>query len=176
MNNLGWMLKATGGDSAECVSLLRAALLVQREVLGFEHPDTLTSINKLGLILQDQGEAAEAAQLCSEALAARRTTLGDRHPGTLLAACSLGSLLLEIGDLPQAVGLFRWAHDGARETLGDEHAYTRSFSQHLTMASRMVVAKHQHQQQSAAADAQSTGSVATTPGAAAPHGLALAAT
>lgn len=136
MNNLGWMLKATGGDLVECLTVLRTALQMQRELIGIEHPDTLTSMNKLALILQDQGNASEAAELCSEALVARRAVLGNRHQGTLLSMCSLGSLYLEIGHVMPALALFKEAVDGAHETLGDEHPYTRSFTQHLAMAVR----------------------------------------
>ena len=41
------------------------------------HPDTLISINNLGLLLQDQGDLDGAAPLYREALQARRETLGE---------------------------------------------------------------------------------------------------
>ena len=52
INNLGLLLHEQGDlDSAE--ALLREALEGCRETLGDRHPNTLTSINNLGLLLQD---------------------------------------------------------------------------------------------------------------------------
>ena len=53
------------GDEAwleEAAELYREALAVRRRVLGDAHPDTLISMNNLGVLLQDQGELEEAAE------------------------------------------------------------------------------------------------------------------
>jgi len=52
---------------------------VQRETLGSRHPNTLTSISNLGLLLKDKGDLSTAEPLSREALKVRRETLGDRH-------------------------------------------------------------------------------------------------
>jgi len=41
----------------------RRALEGREKVLGKEHPDTLTSVNNLAFVLQDQGKYEEAEQM-----------------------------------------------------------------------------------------------------------------
>ena len=50
ISNLGALLKAQG-DLKNAALLLREALAVRRATLGDTHPDTLTSINNLGMLL-----------------------------------------------------------------------------------------------------------------------------
>jgi len=38
----------------------------QREALGDAHPDTLSSLNNLAVLLSDQGKLNEAELLCAE--------------------------------------------------------------------------------------------------------------
>ena len=47
-----------------------------RAKLGDQHPDTLTSVNNLSLLLQDQGKLEEAEPLLREALDGRRSPSG----------------------------------------------------------------------------------------------------
>ena len=54
----------------------------RRRVLGNDHPDTLTAINKMGLTLHNQGKYEEALSYTTEALEARRRVLGNDHPDT----------------------------------------------------------------------------------------------
>ena len=73
--------------------LCREALEVQRETLGGRHPDTLTSINNLGILLQDKGDLTAAEPLLREVLEGQRETLGSRHPSTLASNRNLELLL-----------------------------------------------------------------------------------
>jgi len=68
-------------------------LQASREVLGDRHPDTLTSVNDLAMLLKAQGDLAGAEPLFREALQARREVLGDGHPDTLTSANNLARLL-----------------------------------------------------------------------------------
>ncbi len=52
-------------------------------MLGPEHPDTLTSVNNLAVLLMSQGDYAGAAPLYRRALEARERVLGPEHPDTL---------------------------------------------------------------------------------------------
>jgi tetratricopeptide (TPR) repeat protein len=45
-------------------------------VLGNEHPDTLTSMNNLALVLRDQGKYEEAEEMYRQALRLKETALG----------------------------------------------------------------------------------------------------
>ena len=47
--------------------LYRQALFARRESLGDRHPDTITSVNNLGLLLLRKGKLREAGKLLVEA-------------------------------------------------------------------------------------------------------------
>jgi Tfp pilus assembly protein PilF len=51
------------GDYGEAEAMLRRALEGRATVLGQEHPDTLTSVNNLGLVLSRQGKYEEAEEM-----------------------------------------------------------------------------------------------------------------
>ncbi|RYP64947.1 hypothetical protein DL770_009102 [Monosporascus sp. CRB-9-2] len=62
MNNLAHVLDSQGKyDEAE--QMHRQALALKEEVLGREHPSTLTSINNLAKTLRYQGKKDEAEQV-----------------------------------------------------------------------------------------------------------------
>ena len=67
----------------EAAPLLREALAGQRKKLGDTYPDTLMSINNLGVLLQAQCKLEEAAPFYREALAGVRQKSGDAHSNTL---------------------------------------------------------------------------------------------
>ncbi|MDP7572015.1 MAG: tetratricopeptide repeat protein, partial [Myxococcota bacterium] len=108
----------------EALPLYESALALRRKHLGDEHPDTLSSINNLGLLLHAQGKHAEAETLLGEALEGRRRTLGDEHPHTLISIKNLGSLLLDQDKYAEAETLWREAREGCRRKFGDEHPDT----------------------------------------------------
>ena len=112
--------------NGEAERLHRKALAVHKSALGDKHPDTLTSINNLGSLLQDKGDLDGAGALYREALEAKRETLGDRHPSTLASINNLGMLLKAKGDLNGAEALYRESLEAQRETLGDRHPSTLS--------------------------------------------------
>ena len=93
--------------------------------MGDSHPDTLTSINNLALLLKTQGKLGEAEPLYREALDGRRRTLGDSHPSTLTSINNLAGLLQAQGKLGEAEPLYRESLDGHRRVLGDAHPNTR---------------------------------------------------
>ena len=55
------------GDLDAAEPLLREVLETQRQTLGARHPDTLASMNSLGMLLYDKGELAAAEPLLREA-------------------------------------------------------------------------------------------------------------
>ena len=56
----------------EAAALYEEALRGCRETLGGRDPSTLTSINNLGMLLQQQGKPTKAAPLLEEVLQAKR--------------------------------------------------------------------------------------------------------
>ena len=103
---------------------LQQALEIRRRTLGDDHPDTLVSINSLGMLLMNQGKYDEAEPLIREALEARRRRLGDEHPRTLTSINNLGGLLMEQGKFAEAEPLLCEVLENRRRTLGDEHPRT----------------------------------------------------
>ena len=106
-------LRRLKGDLDAAEPLLREVLEAQREMLGARHPDTLASINSLGMLLQDKGDLLAAMELLlREVLEEQREMLGPRHPDTLASINSLGRLLYDKGELAAAEPLLleakRW--------------------------------------------------------------------
>ncbi len=69
------------------------ALAIREKVLGAEHPDTATSLNNMGALLQAMGELAEARPYYARALAIREKVLGAEHPATATSLNNMGALL-----------------------------------------------------------------------------------
>ncbi len=55
-------------NNLACTLYYRETLKMRREILGDQHPDTLTSMNNLASLLQAKGELAEAESLHRETL------------------------------------------------------------------------------------------------------------
>jgi Tetratricopeptide repeat len=71
----------------------KAKLEVTQRILGHENPDTLMTINNLGLSYRDLGRTMEAAELQEKELEARQSLLGHEHPDTLTAINNFASYL-----------------------------------------------------------------------------------
>ena len=100
------------------------ALALRREILGDEHPDTVSSINSTGLLLQAQGKLTESEPYLREALESRRRALGDDHPDTLTSISDMGALVHARGKYDEALEYYREALEGKRRVLGDDHPGT----------------------------------------------------
>eukprot|EP00808_Paulinella_micropora_P011958 g42040.t1 len=70
---------------------LRRALQEREKTVGAEHPDTLTSVNNLGMLLKQQGKLAEAEPLFRRDLEGS----GAEHPFTLTSVNNLAGLLMK---------------------------------------------------------------------------------
>ena len=101
---MGFQLQVQG-KLAEAEPYYREALEKRRRVLGEEHPDTLSSINNMGLLLRDQGKLDQAEPYYSEALEKSRRVLGEEHPDTLTSMSNLAGTLSDQGDLVGARSL-----------------------------------------------------------------------
>jgi hypothetical protein len=63
------------------------------KVLGAEHPDTLTSVDNLALVLRDQRRYEEAEQINRRALEGNEKVLKADYPFTLTSVSNLASVL-----------------------------------------------------------------------------------
>jgi tetratricopeptide (TPR) repeat protein len=121
--NTAWYLYLRG-EYAAAEEISRDALDGREKVLGPEHPDTLTSVNNLGSVLERQGKYEEAEAMHRRALKGREKVLGLEHPDTLTSVNNLGLLLESQGKYEEAEAMHRRALEGYEKVLGLEHPDT----------------------------------------------------
>jgi len=107
------------------LQLERAAELRKR-TLGPNHPDTLTSMDELGVFYNLQGNYAAAEALLAQVLQSRRAALGINHKDTLETMSNLAQVTLYEGDYARATPLFAEVLDAELRLLGEENPTTLS--------------------------------------------------
>jgi tetratricopeptide (TPR) repeat protein len=113
--------------------LYNHALAIREKTLGPEHPDTATSLNKLGMLFQAQGDLAGARPLYERALAIREKVLDPEHPDTATSLGNLAVLLQDQGDLVGARPLYERALAIREKVLGPEHPDTATSLNNLAL-------------------------------------------
>jgi tetratricopeptide (TPR) repeat protein len=125
----GWLDSAAGplrmaARYADAAVLWRKALAVADEHFGPNHPDTATSLNHLGYLLDAQGDLAGARPYYERALAIREKALGADHPDTATSLNNLGALFNSQGDLAGARPYYERALAIYETALGPDHPST----------------------------------------------------
>jgi len=100
--------------------LQQSALATRRRVLGADNPETLVSVESMGMLLEAQGKPDQAEQLVRTALDARRRKFGEDNRQTLASISDLGQVLDEEGKLREAEPLVREALSNRRRVLGED--------------------------------------------------------
>jgi tetratricopeptide (TPR) repeat protein len=124
LNGLATYRHAALAAYAEAQPLCERALAIREKVLGPEHPDTATSLDRLGLLLKAQDDLAAARPLHERALAIREKALGPEHPDTATSLNNLARLLQEQGDLAGARPILERALTIYETALGRQHPDT----------------------------------------------------
>jgi Tfp pilus assembly protein PilF len=93
-------------------------------VLGEDHPDTLNSLNNLGLVLRNQDKLEVAEGMHQRALEGRENVLGEDHPDTLNSLSNLGFVHHDQGKHGAAEGMLRRALEGHEKVQGKDHPDT----------------------------------------------------
>jgi eukaryotic-like serine/threonine-protein kinase len=114
----------------DALLLQREALAIRRRVLGDDNKATLSSLNNLATILQDQGKLAESEVVAREVLERKRRVLGEEHEDTIVAIGNMGTTLYFQGKLDEAAVYYIESLEKARRALGERHNITM-----LSMAS-----------------------------------------
>ena len=104
--------------------LLDRALDIAREVLGPDHPETLTARGNLARWLGETGQPAQAADQFRDLLTDVLRVLGPDHPDTLTTRGSLARWVGEAGQPAQAADQFRDLLTDALRVLGPDHPDT----------------------------------------------------
>ncbi len=112
------------GLHERALPLLEAALATRRKELGDDHPNTLASINGMGILASALGRLEETEAFYREAVERSRRVLGDDDPRTLTSIGNMGKLLRSMGKYEEARPYYHEALEGRRRVLGDDHPDT----------------------------------------------------
>ncbi|KAI9764195.1 MAG: hypothetical protein M1839_005973, partial [Geoglossum umbratile] len=101
-----------------------SALEAREATLGVEHPETLSSINSLGVVFGWQGKYIEAEAMHRRALEAKERVLGPEHSSTLTSMANLASTYSNQGRWKEAEELEVQVMETSARVLGKEHPDT----------------------------------------------------
>jgi tetratricopeptide (TPR) repeat protein len=102
----------------------RQAFEIRKSILGKEHPDTLSSMHELAVVLGDQGKYKEAEKIYRETLILKKKILGGEHPNTLSGMHGLAVVLSDQGKYDEAEKTYRETLVLKEKVLGEEHPDT----------------------------------------------------
>jgi serine/threonine protein kinase len=121
------------GDMRAAEPHVRRALVLRRQALGPEHPDTLMAQEDLAFLLeQGISDAKEILPLAQSTWEARRRVLGPEHPRTLESLDTYCNALTQAERYAQAAELRRQCLEGRRRVLGEKHPETLQSMANLT--------------------------------------------
>ncbi|KAI1746361.1 hypothetical protein F4680DRAFT_401207 [Xylaria scruposa] len=104
-----------------------------REEVPRKHPNTLTTMNNLGLVLRDQGRYEKAEELLQQTLDLSEEVLGRKHPDTLSTMDNLGFVFYDQGEYKKAEEICRQILDLSKEVLGRKHPDTITTMNNLAL-------------------------------------------
>ena len=81
------------GRLKEVEEMRQQELTLTETTLEKEHPNTLTSINNLVLVLSSQEKYKKAEEIYRQALTLRKTILDTKHPSMLISINNLAEML-----------------------------------------------------------------------------------
>ena len=124
LNNLAAYRVGALAAYAQARPLAERALAIRERALGADHPDTSSSLNNLGYLLQAQDDLAGSRPYYERALAIHEKALGPDHPDTARSLNNLGALLRAQGDLAGARPYYDRALAICEQALGPDHPDT----------------------------------------------------
>ncbi|KAL7912616.1 hypothetical protein GGI35DRAFT_440713 [Trichoderma velutinum] len=102
----------------------REARDIRKELLGHDHPDTLTSMNNLASTYKEQGRWKEAEDLEMQVMETRKRKQGADHPHTLTSINNLALTYRKQGRWKEAENLFVQVIETRKAKLGADHLQT----------------------------------------------------
>ena len=117
---------------------LSEAVGVIEDVLGADHPVTLTVRNNLAGAYKSAGRLAEAIELFKQVLAERERVLEADHPDTLTVRNNLASAYESVGRFGEAIELFKQVLAERERVLGADHPDTLNTRNNLAGAYESV--------------------------------------
>jgi tetratricopeptide (TPR) repeat protein len=127
------------GDLDRAREIQENVLELRQQILGPEHPDTLTAMHNFAGTLLVQGDMDSAREIQENVLELSRQERGAEHPHTSAAAWSLFSTLDKIGDIDAAgtvlVDDLLWLLDRDPASLGADQRQIREMIVQMNEAS-----------------------------------------
>ena len=96
----------------------------RKEILGENHPDTLTALHNLATSYSYLGDYKKALETENIVYNARKEILGDNHPDTLTSLANLAVFYSSLGDYKKALETENIVYNARKEILGDNHPDT----------------------------------------------------
>ncbi|KAF6844296.1 kinesin light chain protein [Colletotrichum musicola] len=123
LTNVSWYLVMLGNYSKAEV-IVQQAMSTRAEILGQEHPSTLTSMANLASTFWNQGRWKEAEELVVRVMETGKRVLGEEHPHTLTSMANLASTYRNQGRWKEAEELDVRVMEMNKRVLGEEHPST----------------------------------------------------
>lgn len=121
--NAAWYAHDMGnGSEAEDMSV--EAMNVRINILGNDHPDTLSSMTMVGLAFKLCGRWDAAAKMFVQVIETRKRVLGTEHPDTLTSISNLASTYAKQGRWKEAEELKVQVVEARKKALGGDHQDT----------------------------------------------------
>ncbi len=117
---------------------LDVVVAVVEDILGPDHPGTLTVRGNLAIAYGDVGRLAEAIDAWEELLPDCQRVLGADHPDTLSVRNNLALAYESVGRFGEAIELFEQVLDERERVLGADHPGTLSVRNNLAIAYKSV--------------------------------------
>ncbi len=131
-----YFLNELADSAAQAIVIGEQLITQQEQVLGADHPDTLTSRNSLALAYRAGGRTSEAITLHEQTLAARERVLGPDHRDTLSSRNNLALAYQVAGRPSEAISLHEQTLAARERVLGPDHPSTLSSRSNLASAYR----------------------------------------
>ena len=112
------------GQWKEAERFLVQATEMRKELLGEEHPETLTSMANLASTYWNQGRWKEAEELCVQVMETSSKVLGKEHPSTLGSMNNRMTTYMNQGRWKDAEELGVRVMETRKRVLGEEHPDT----------------------------------------------------
>ncbi|KAJ0281588.1 hypothetical protein CBS470a_008214 [Colletotrichum nupharicola] len=125
LTNVSWYLVMLGNYSRAEV-IVQQAVSTRTEILGQEHPSTLTSMAHLASTYSNQGRWKEAEELQAKELNICSRVLGEEHPDTLAIMHNLAFTWKDLERWEDAMQLLQDCVRRRENVLGVDHPETMS--------------------------------------------------
>ena len=117
---------------------LEVVVVVVEDVLGPDHPDTLTVLNNMIGAYESVGRFDEAIELFEQVLAECERVLGPDHPDTLKSRDGLAGAYKSVGRLDEAIDAWEKLLLDCQRVLGPGHPVTLTVRNNMTGAYKYV--------------------------------------